>query len=115
MEDLLPRLAIAIHHQPIPVLVNLCIPSQLLRNEQYVAQHIPVLPLQVVKGSNVLARDEQDVRWGLRVDITKSEELLVLEHLGCGNIPVSNFTKYAVVQPYHPFLITAGVFSRNRI
>jgi hypothetical protein len=100
MEDVLAGIAIAIDHQA----VNPSIASQLSGNQEHFAQHVPVFILQLVERSDVLARNEQEMCGGLRINITKSEESLILIHLGGGNIPITNFAKYAIVQLSHPFL-----------
>lgn len=63
-------------------------------------QHIDVLIRNLGEGRDMLAWDDQHVNRGLRLNILKGKNMLILEHDLAWDLLAGNFTKKAVFCPH---------------
>jgi hypothetical protein len=83
MENGLPRVPVAVQHHPITRVGVAPLRSDLFRNQNQVADQLPVLRLQIVDRRDVIARHDENMRWGLGVDVLDGEgELIAVHELG---------------------------------
>ena len=85
-----PAVRPVVDHQPIPT-----VEVQLLRHrgrlEQQVAEQLVIFRLCFADAGDGLLWDDENMRWRLGVDVTKSAHLIVLEYDLGGNLPRDDF------------------------
>src|SRR5690242_1198580 len=89
MSDRLPGVRAVVDHQPIAVAQALAA-RDLRRREQHPAEQQSVLRLRRPDPRDGLARYDQDVRRRLRLDVAKTDAVLVLVYQGGWDLPVDD-------------------------
>jgi len=93
--DLAP-LSIAVCQDPVPLFRNSPFPGEPGRREENSAQESALILTGLVKGSQMPSWNEKDMDRGLRIDVLKSHDLIILiDQLG-GDFPGGDFAEDAI-------------------
>ena len=78
MKDTLPGVRTNVGQESIATFINTHVVCKFLCCDKKFGKYRSIVEREVIYGSNVLARNEQDVLWSLRVDVLKRYNILVL-------------------------------------
>ena len=93
----LTTLLIAIDHQAVAGLVNAIVFCNPCGHQQHVAQHFLIFFTGIINGVDMLVRNYQDMNRGLRVNITKCQDLVVFVDDISWYVFADNFAKETVI------------------
>src|ERR1700734_2833452 len=96
VEDRLPRTRAHVKHRTIAVL-DVALASNLRGYKLAVADDLSVLRSGLFKVDNVALRNDEHMRWRLRINVFKGVNLLVLVHSLRWNLAGNDFAEQAVV------------------
>ncbi len=97
----LPCLTVAVHHRAVPGIGKTLLTRHLRRGEHQMAEHFAVFHRGVVQSTDMLERHEERVQRRLRVDVQKTEAVLVFMHHRGGNFALDDFAEKAVRHGLH--------------
>ena len=101
VEHRLSRLAIAIEDRAISALAESLVGRQLSGASQHPADQRVIVRTQIVRGRDVLPRDDQQMHRRLRIDVAERDEIVVFVHNRCRNLAGDDAAEQAV----HPRMI----------
>ncbi len=90
MIDGLPTVSSGVCDQSVAGLGQTLPAREIAGREYQSTDEIPIVKLQMFHRSDMLSGDQQSVFWGLRVQIPKSQEILVLMEHGGRDFPTGN-------------------------
>ena len=92
----LPPCPVAIHDDSIAFFGETFLPGEFSRGQEQFADQFGVLTLNIIDGPDRFLGDDQDVSWGLGVDVAKSEHLIGFEHDVGRDFTVDDFDEQIV-------------------
>ena len=105
VEDRLPGRLAVVGHDSISVRAQMQIVRDLSDAHQRRSDGGGVGLAQIIEAGNVLARNDQDVRGCLRVDVMKCDDVAVFVDFLRGDLAVRNAAEETTVSAGHPRII----------
>jgi hypothetical protein len=93
MKDLLMPVRTTVDNEPVAILRNALLFSYLFSHDEHVTEHGFIVGGHIIDGGNKLVGDNQDMDWGLRTNISKRRDLLILKNNIGRYFSADNFAK----------------------
>jgi len=96
MKDGLTGFAAIVDDHPVSAFIEPHFFPERLCDKEQMSDKLPVDMLDAVDVSNVFFRDDQDMGWGLGVDVCERKSVFVLMHKRCGDLFLYDLAKKTV-------------------